>query len=221
VRWLRLRSSSPSNGLPRDESLARLRPGTSSTSQGPSMMQKSILPAAAVGALTRLSSMRGNLRSKSSPSLPPEDRGFQKLSGRKMPSQFGPEMDQGPMSMDFAAAERGSRPQRDTQDTALSDMSFYSDSQGYYGGLGVTPERPAGPLASRFVGPSSAVQTEPNPETMRPSPARTPIIQSTDWAVTPPTTAGTSILSTVATETGTLGRSLRDGSHSSRFTEQI
>jgi len=137
-----------------------------------------------------------------------------------MPSQFGPEMDHGPMSMDFTAAATA-RPQRDTQDTALSGMSFYRDSQGSYGGLGGTPEKPAGPLAGGFVGPSSDVQIEPRPETMRPSPARTPIIQSTDWAITPPTTAGTSILSQFAAETSTLGRSLRDGSHSSRFTEQM
>jgi hypothetical protein len=181
------------------------------------MVQRSILPAAAAGALTRFSSMRGNLRPKSSPTLPAEDRGFKKLSGRKMPSHFVPEMDLGPMSMDFAATAAG-RSQRDTHDTAISDTSLYRDSQGYYDGLGGTPERPAGPLAGGFVGPSSAVQTEP---TMRPSPARTPIIQSTDWVITPPTTASTSILTPLAAETGTLGRSLRDGSHSSRFTEQM
>ena len=174
------------------------------------MVQGSILPVAAVGALTRLSVMGGQHRLKSSPTLPPPERGFQKLSGRKMPSQFGSEMDQGPMSMDFAAAAAG-RPQRDTQETSLSDVSFILDTQDFYGGQGGSPERPAGPLAGGFGGPLSAAQTEPRPETMRPSPARTPVIQSAEWAITPPVTAGTS----------TLGRSFRDGSHSSRFTEQM
>ena len=158
--------------------------------------------------------MGGTLRPQSSPTLPLEDRGFQKLSGRKIPSQFVPEMDQGPMSMDFASAATR-RPQRNTQDTALSDDSFYRDS------VGGIQERPAGPLAGGFVGPSSDVQTEPRPETMRPSPARTPVIQSTDVAITPPTTASTSICGLFEAEMSTLGRSLRDGSHSSKFTEQI
>jgi len=113
--------------------------------------------------------------------------------------------------MDFAST---GRPQRNTQDTALSDISFYRDSVGWI------QERPAGPLAGGFVGPSSDVQTEPNPESMRPSPARTPVIQSTDVAITPPTTASTSMYFPFEVES-TLGRSLRDGSHSSKFTEQI
>lgn len=213
VRWLRRRNAAI-GGLPRDESsITGLRPGGGA---GPGMSQRSILPAAAAGALARLSTMA---RPKSSPTLPPQAQGFQKISGRKMPSQFGSEFDQGPMAMDFAAAAVG-RPQRNTADTSFSDRSFYRDSQGFYGGLGESPERPAGPLAGGFAGPSTRPpQTAPSPETMRPSPARTPTIHQSGFGQTPPTTSST--LTPRQAETSTLGRTHQDGSHSTRFTEDL
>lgn len=216
VRWLRRRNSA----LPRDESsVTGLRPDNGS---GPGMSQRTILPAAAAGALARISTMA---RPKSSPTLPPSEQGFQKLTGRKMPSQFGSEFDHGPMAMDFATSAAG-RPQRNTADTNLSDTSFYRESQSFFGGLGESPERPAGPLAG-FAGPSTQQpRTAPSPESMRPSPARTPVIhQGGPWSSTstqgPPTTAGTGTLNPRQADSSTLGRSLYDGSHSTRFTEEL
>jgi len=205
IRWFRRRNAAMVT-LPRDESsVTNLRP-----SLEPKMSQRSLLPAAAAGALTRLSTMG---RPKSSPTLPPTEQGFQKVSGRKMPSQFGIEFDHGPMSKDFTASKR--RSNRDTVETSLSDISFYRDGEGFYGGVGGSPERPAGPLAGGFGGPPTVRQIAPEPENMRPSPARTPVIhQGGSWSnmsMTPPATAGT----------GTIGRSHQDSSHSTRFTEDM
>jgi len=206
IRWFRRRNTAMIS-LPRDESsMTNLR-----LSSEPKVSQRSLLPAAATGALARLSTMANR---KSSPTLPPAEQGFQKVSGRKMPSQFGTEFDHGPMSKDFTASYNR-RSKRDTVETNLSDLSFYRDGEGFYGGMGGSPERPAGPLAGGFGEPSRPHQNAPSPENMRPSPARTPVIhQGGPWpnmAQTPPATAGS----------GTIGRSHQDSSHSTRFTEDM
>ncbi|KAJ9637207.1 hypothetical protein H2199_007493 [Coniosporium tulheliwenetii] len=163
---------------------------------------------------------RHHFRWDSSPSSAAPERGFQRISGRKLPSAHSPGM----TSADVPAPLHSP--------AALSDSSFYRDSQGFYGGPGV-----ASPTTTTFGGPSRSAGIDDkdfekaalDKETIMPSPARTPVVTQsavqrsssflTQDTRSPPRSAprsdgrpdtGLTVLSTVS----------QGGSRSSKFVEE-
>jgi hypothetical protein len=123
------------------------------------------------------------------------DRGFYRVSGRKLTSvlQTG-----------------GDGYEDDNWEGAISESSFYRDSQGFHGGPGgpLVPSPPAGISRPR----------DSDIPVMRPSPARKPVTSEGYFSplVPPP-------LNVPPRRPDVLGRSRpsQDSSHHSRFTEQV
>ena len=116
------------------------------------------------------------------------ERGFYRVSGRKLPSV-----------LQSGGDGYGGGIDEETKGNTLSGSSFYRDSQGFYGGPGPSTQRESGiPI-------------------MRPSPARTPVTESGPFSSSPPT------LTPPAPRPDLVGRShpSQDGSHASRFTEEV
>jgi len=133
------------------------------------------IPAAA-GFMNRLSlgSFVARPLSVPPPAVPTEQQGFQRLSGRKLPSQFSPGME-GPTMREFTGAGIG--------------HAYASGSSLYPSGVPSAAENPfADPIvmsAAAGAGIGAAVTmasarntTETERETMMPSPARTPVLHS-------------------------------------------
>lgn len=131
------------------------------------------------------------------------ERGFQRVSGRKLPSAFS----EGMTSDQFSGGG------------AMSVSSFYQDDHGVYGGPGISKE------FGKEIGDSSMTR-ESGQMNIRPSPARTPVIRHPDDGnpfadrhhLSPPHSPVAEL-----PPRGTLGRSLpsADGSRSSKFTENV
>lgn len=119
------------------------------------------------------------------------ERGFYRVSGRKLPSV-----------LQTGGDGYGGVP----EDHTWSGSSFYRDSHGFYGGAGSPLANAAGVSATRDSGIPI----------MRPSPARTPVTEH------PPFALGAAPL-TPPRRPDHLGRShsSQDGSHASRFTEEV
>lgn len=147
---------------------------------------------AALAALTGYSKRFSEKTERTVSSTAPSEKGFYRVSGRKLPSV-----------LQTGGDGYGGGPPRDS---TLSGSSFYTDSQGFYGG-GLSS--PPIPLSHR--------QSAGGIPFMRPSPARTPTQESSPFAfsesVTPPPPRRPDVL----------GRShaSQDGSHASRFTEEV
>ena len=122
------------------------------------------------------------------------ERGFYRVSGRKLPSVLQTGGD----------GYGGGFP----KDNTLSGSSFYTDSHGFYGGGG-GPSMPPVPLSQR--------ESAGGIPFMRPSPARTPTQEQSPFAFEAP------ILPPQPRRPDVLGRShvSQDGSHTSRFTEEV
>ncbi|KAF2139734.1 uncharacterized protein K452DRAFT_310627 [Aplosporella prunicola CBS 121167] len=156
-----------------------------------------------------------------------EERGFQRISGRKLPSAFSPGMS-------------SEDPFRDPFDDDATEHtfsgSFNRDSHGFYGnhgGAGTPPMSPITAAATALHGASSS-NHHPEEENMRPSPARTPVVHqgpgghtSMLWGpgetLSIPPDSPRRPGSHSSTPRGTLGRShpSHDGSRGSRFTEDV
>jgi hypothetical protein len=123
------------------------------------------------------------------------ERGFYRVSGRKLPSVL-------------QSGGDGYGGGIDTN--TLSGSSFYRDSQGFYGGPG-SPSSPSHPPAGISVQRDSGVPV------MRPSPARTPVTEHSPFSTFP------APLNPPPRRPDGLGRShpSQDGSHASRFTEEV
>jgi hypothetical protein len=168
--------------------------GPSGPSEPGGMTERSlpfVIPAA-------LASLTGHKRSSQQPSMEASstagsERGFYRVSGRKLPSVFQHGGD-------------GYGGGYEAGHESLSGSSFYRDSRGFYGG----PGSPTSPRAGRDSG---------IPIT-RPSPARTPVIS--EGAFGPPKPSPVPPLEPPR-RPDALGRShpSRDGSHGSRFTEEV
>jgi len=136
------------------------------------------------------------------------ERGFYRVSGRKLPSVLQSGGDGYGGGID------------EPNPNTLSGTSFYRDSQGFYGGPSSTafpnPKFPPLDAAQR----DSGMMGTP---IMRPSPARTPtaVTPSTEFGFPVPPTTPPPI--TPPRRPDLLGRShpSQDGSHTSRFTEEV
>ncbi|KAF2656160.1 hypothetical protein K491DRAFT_704146 [Lophiostoma macrostomum CBS 122681] len=175
--------------------------------------RSSVVPSSAVAFFNRFS---GASRSTADTSTTAE-RGFQRISGRKLPSAFS----EGMTSEQFARGQG-----------TLSGSSFYTDDQGFYGGPGdLAAAAAANKEFGKETGEPSATGAMGRKERIMPSPARTPVIHHPDDAPTWGTSrnGGGSTLSPPVSPNpdhpaiGTLGRShpSHDGSRSSRFTENV
>jgi hypothetical protein len=122
------------------------------------------------------------------------ERGFYRVSGRKLPSvlQTGGDGYGGGINTN-----------------TLSGSSFYRDSQGFYGGPG-SPTSPSYP-------PGISHQRDSGVPVMRPSPARTPVTEQSPFSAfpAPPTPP--------LQRPDVFGRAppSQDGSQRSRFTEEV
>lgn len=131
------------------------------------------------------------------------ERGFYRVSGKKLPSvlQHGGDGFGEPNSntMSGSSFYPSGVPAMPISNT-LSGTSFYRDSQGFYGG------QPSPPLE-----PPNRDSGVP---VMRPSPARTPVTEHGPFTEPP---------GPIPPRPDLLGRSLasQDGSHASRFTEEV
>jgi len=123
------------------------------------------------------------------------ERGFYRVSGRKLPSVL-------------QSGGDGYGGGIDTN--TLSGSSFYRDSQGFYGGPG-SPSSPSHHPAGISIQRDSGVPV------MRPSPARTPVTEHSPFSAFP------APLNPPPRRPDVLGRShpSQDGSHASRFTEEV
>ncbi|KAF2729188.1 hypothetical protein EJ04DRAFT_76783 [Polyplosphaeria fusca] len=153
--------------------------------------RSSFTPAGAAAFFSRFS---GASRSTAETSTTTE-RGFQRISGRKLPSAFS----EGMTSEQFARGEG-----------TLSGSSFYRDDTGFYGGIG-TKE------LGKETGEPSHSGAMVTKERIMPSPARTPVIHHPEGDLSPPHTPNPAV------PRGTLGRShpSHDGSRGSKFTEDV
>ena len=124
------------------------------------------------------------------------ERGFYRVSGRKLPSVLQTGGD------GYGGGIQG--------DQTLSGSSFYRDSHGFYGGPG-TPTFP--PLETQRE--SGQIGTP----IMRPSPARTPVTEQGPFVLP----ASPPLDPLPPPRPDVLGRShpSQDGSHGSRFTEEV
>lgn len=123
------------------------------------------------------------------------ERGFYRVSGRKLPSVL-------------QSGGDGYGGGIDTN--TLSGSSFYRDSQGFYGGAG-SPTSPSHPPGAISFNRDSGVPV------MRPSPARTPVTEQSPFSAFP------APLDPPPRRPDVLGRAppSQDGSQRSRFTEEV
>lgn len=194
LRWKRRKHSGIPLGSGGDPNSATGIAGHN-PSTGP-MTQRS-LPFAIPAALASLTAKR---RASAAPShahtvssTAGSERGFYRVSGRKIGSVLE------------TGGDGYGEPHGPHGENTLSGSSFYRDSRGFYGGQGI----PSSPLASPSIEHDSAIPI------MRPSPARTPVTAQGSWSPNVPPID--------SPRRDPLGRShpSHDGSHASKFTEEV
>lgn len=167
LRWYKRRKQFGHHALPPASTITS-DPATP-TSRGPGMAERAGLRplATAVPGF-----FRHQNRSDIEP--PPSERSFQKVSGRKLPSAFS----EGMSSADVMGS--GASVPSTAQDRNFSSLSFYRDSQGFYGGDGDTGERAASP---DDVPP---LQSDSGGVMLSPGPQRRPTVHTGGpWLMTP------------------------------------
>lgn len=175
LRWYRKRLDKQSVTLTGGERFLKARPGSSNDSE-PAMIhnRSSFLPAAAAAFISR---HRHQIKS-AQPTLPNVEPSFQKVQGRKIPSQFGHDAVEAPMFRDFEIAPAaGSSPSTLQNGRTPLHRSMFSDQSAYKESRqsrGISLD--AASLMNPF-GDDAQEYTRPERETVMPSPARTPVIQ--------------------------------------------
>ncbi|KAI6818978.1 hypothetical protein KC340_g4966 [Hortaea werneckii] len=225
LRWSRRKAQAghqalpPNSGmLPEDED-----PPPSGPSQ-PGMAERAGLRPiiGAVPAMFRHQSRE----SESTATTEPTERGFTRVSGRKLPSSFSPGMNSPPPTMPLTGPERN-----------LSSTSFYRDSAGFYGGEGI-PQSPATAAPPTGESPPEGLTLSPGPQrrptvhaggpykmsspasaaaaaAASPSSPQTPQHPPAAIARSPPLTGSTATFDRSETPTSL------DPTRSSRFTEEV
>ncbi|CAG8975123.1 hypothetical protein HYALB_00004422 [Hymenoscyphus albidus] len=157
----------------------------------------------ALAALTGISKRASQRTDRTASSTAGSERGFYRVSGRKLPSVLQTGGD----------GYGGGIPETNTM--SMSGSSFYRDSTGHYGGPGSSFEPPVPPVG---IG----TDRDSGVPVMRPSPARTPVTEHGPFGVLPPPLPSLEPPRRPSQPDG-LGRShpSQDGSHASRFTEEV
>ncbi|KAH9843328.1 hypothetical protein Tdes44962_MAKER07522 [Teratosphaeria destructans] len=146
--WRRNRMNTGHQALPANSGMSAEGDHPTDFSRGPGMAERAGMMPAALAAVPAL--FRHHDRSAPSTESEPSERGFTRVSGRKLPSNFSPGMT-GPPPPDMPL----SRPDRN-----LSGTSFYRDSGGFYGGESFPPEDPA-PIGAGAMTLSPGPQRRP------------------------------------------------------------
>jgi hypothetical protein len=195
VRWYRRNGQMGHRALPAGSSNAYDADGVHGGDEprGPGMAERAGTMPFAVAGLMRNQSQSAHTSSE------PSERGFTRVSGRKLPSAFSGGMSSRSPPPGMPLTEH---PEVERE----SNGSWYQENYGYYGADGESP--PAG--------------TSPEHMTMSPGPQRTPVIHSGGpYTLSPSSSAGPS--SPQPHHPGFLGHSnhLLDPSRNSRFTEEM
>ncbi|KAK5173899.1 uncharacterized protein LTR77_002580 [Saxophila tyrrhenica] len=239
LRWYKRRRQQGHQALPPSSAMSPADDDpTVSRSGGPGMAERAgLMPlAAAVPALFR--------HSNRSSEVPSSERGFTRVSGRKLPSQFSEGMSSpgygagGIASPGFPHPGSGpsspppNMPLAPNREQNFSSQSFYRDSNGFYGGpgTGVQESPPDGPTPESEAGPMEIA--------LSPGPRRTPTVHtggpyvmspSTSVPATPVTPTArdraamgmhSPTVPTIPQRSGTPASTYTD-ERSSRFTEEV
>ncbi|TKA24403.1 hypothetical protein B0A50_06723 [Salinomyces thailandicus] len=157
LRWYRRKAQlghqalPPNTGMLSGEEVA----GASGSPSQPGMAERAGLRPI-IGAVPAMFRHQNRSREDSEPE--PAERGFTRVSGRKLPSSFSPGMSSPPPTMPLTRTDRN-----------LSSTSFYRDSAGFYGGEGV----PDSPVAVR-----GSADSPPEEMTLSPGPQRQPTVHA-------------------------------------------
>ncbi|KAL3426939.1 hypothetical protein PVAG01_00448 [Phlyctema vagabunda] len=131
------------------------------------------------------------------------ERGFYRVSGRKLPSV-----------LQHGGDGYGDSGQREN---TMSGQSFYRDSQGFYGGDGGNAGR--GSVLPNLVNPNR--ESAGGIPIMRPGPARTPVTQQGPFVFPSPPRTPPQPADMVGPDAIRRSNISQDGSHASRFTEEV
>lgn len=163
------------------------------------------------------------------------ERGFQRVSGRKLPSQFSEGMT-GPSRNITSPPPTMPLVGGSTAHGNMSNTSFYRDSQGFYGGEGQDQHaNPFSDVSPLDTSPSEAERgARAGEPIMSPGPQRRPTVHQGGPYVMSPTTASSNARDTLSpssppwTNTGTSATFSRsetpaslEGSRGSRFMEEV
>ena len=238
LRWYKRRSQQGHQALPPSDTMSPDPDHPPSTRSGPGMAERAgLMPlAAAVPALFRH-------QNRSTDSAPPSssggggERGFTRVSGRKLPSAFSEGMSTNdpyppPMPNMPLTGSGSSYPERN-----LSSTSFYRDSQGFYGDEGPSPaemstsptnqsgETPPGEYGEMMLSPGP--QRRPTvhaggPYMMSPGSTvpSTPVVGSSGVGQAAPLMGGAARSPELGAARSETPTSMQDN-RSSRFTEEV
>ena len=232
LRWYKRRSQQAHQALPPSAAVSPDPdlPPSSSASRQPGMAERA-------GMMPFVTAVPGFFRHQSRGVQETGERGFTRVSGRKLPSAFSEGMSSEGVSGSAVRSPPPAMPLRGDSDQSrnLSSQSFYRDSAGYYGGEGASRERPAAPLDDPSPIGGSGSSEEAGEMVLSPGPQRRPTIHTGGpYAITPSSTAPNTPGGQVPTSpTGTAATMpsyyARDESpslysadnRSSRFTEEV
>jgi hypothetical protein len=151
------------------------------------------------------------------------ERGFQRVSGRKLPSAFSEGMT-GPPQPTRSPPPSMPLVGDDGHERNLSSHSFYRDSAGFYGGDGSTATSP-NPFSDSNLPATVAGGTAAQQMVMSPGPQRRPTIHAPKPNVQEPSVATSGTPSWTPSFTAGFARSETpaslDSGRNSRFTEEV
>ena len=161
LKWHRRRKQMEHDAIGPGESARSFEPEGPSNPRGPGMAERAgLMPLA--GAVPSFFRHQDRSQSTSEPS----ERGFTRVSGRKLPSAFSEGM--------TSAPDRDQQlPEPHARD--LSSQSFYRDSYGFYGGEG---EDLRAPSPTNYSRPRTNTQET---MTMSPGPQRRPTVHQAQY----------------------------------------
>lgn len=182
LRWYRRKNQVGHRELPPGSASSPEASEHPADRSGPGMAERAgLMPfAAALPALFRH-------QNRSAEGSAPSERGFTRVSGRKLPSAF---------SGGMSSEGEGSRQQQQQSppgmpltgsppdERNLSSTSFYRDSQGFYGGDGAvdrsstSPTSATSPTSPTSPSSNAPIHTGPEMMTMSPGPQRQPQVHS-------------------------------------------
>lgn len=150
------------------------------------------------------------------------ERGFQRVSGRKLPSAFSEGM-AGPPQPPTSPPPTMPLVSPEEREGNVSGLSFYRDSAGFYGGDGSSPS--PNPFSDTNL-PATVARNEAAEQLiMSPGPQRRPTIHAAKSNVQAPSVATSGTPSWTPSHTATFARSdtpaSLDSGRNSRFTEEV
>ncbi|KAM0719885.1 hypothetical protein Q7P37_004020 [Cladosporium fusiforme] len=219
LRRYKKRAQVGHSALPANSAGVAPEPDAGPSSGGPGMAERAgLMPfAGAVPALFRNQSRSQH----SGTGTDGSERGFQRVSGRKLPSAFSEGMQSPPHPVSSPPPTMPLVSDDSHAERNLSSQSFYRDSTGFYGGDGSsTSPNPFSDTNAPLARGEAAEQL-----TMSPGPQRRPTVHAARSNVQNPSVATSGTPSWTPSAAPAFGRSETpvslDGSRNSRFTEEV